>query len=333
MSLNSEILELAETLEAIRFLTNTPGGDAPVTLQRTRETLATLNRASRLRFRASLCADLKEIRKCYGALASNSQFREVLTRAKQSPGYTYLFKHFIENVLFRRYERVFPRWPFMPSHALVVLDGQTQKPKHSVYLPEAEFFADALHMLEQAKLFHKGIDDFRERSAQNQKLLQTHLRAAATATFQALEAYLNGLAYDCFMAHHDSLPLKEHDLLAEWNSDTKRRRFTPFEKKLRNYPPIAAKAVGRQIDLSGWACVSLIVDVGKRLRDAVTHPSPFIDPGTKEHEKMVWIAGINLDIVEQLIQAARDYMVAVQEGLPTGTVDQSAPWLLKQAPH
>ena len=46
-----------------------------------------------------------------------------------------------------------------------------------------------------------------------------------------------------------------------------------------------------------------------------------------------WIAGINLDIVEQLIQAARDYMVAVQEGLPTGTVDQSAPWLLKQAPH
>ena len=26
MSLNSEILQLAETLEAIRFLTNTPGG-------------------------------------------------------------------------------------------------------------------------------------------------------------------------------------------------------------------------------------------------------------------------------------------------------------------
>ena len=277
--------------------------------------------------------DLRAIRKHYGAIASNTKYRDVLAQATLSPGYTYLFKRFIETKLFRRYEQVFPRWPFMPSHTLVVLDGKTQNPMNTVYLPEAEFYADALYMLKQARSLHKNINDFRQRSAQDQRLLQTHLRAAATATFQALEAYLNGLAYDCFMEHHDSLHIRDHDLLAEWNSKDKRRQFTPFEKKLKRYPPIAARALGCDVDLSKWECVSLIVNVGKQLRDAVTHPSPFIDPTTKGHERIIWIAGINLDVVEQLIRAARDYMVAVQEALPMGPVDQSAPWLLNYAPR
>ena len=305
MTLNAEILELVDTLEAIRFLTDALEGDQADTVARARMDLPGFNRRERIRLRALLRKHVKEIRKHYGAVAPDSRFREMLTEATKYPGYAYLPKRFIDRELFRHYERVFSRWPFIPDHALVVFDGQTLKPTSSIHLTEAVLFADALHMLERARALHKGIADFRKRDQRDQRLLQTHLRAAATATFQTLEAYLNGIAYDCFTEHHDSLEIADHDLLAEWDSGKKRRAFVAFDRKLRAYPVIAAKATGHVLDPSDWECAGFIVEIGKSLRDAITHPSPFVDPKTKRKEKTFWMVGINLDIVERLIQAAR----------------------------
>ena len=331
MALNAEILELIDTLEAIRFLTNAFEGEQADTVAMARKELPLLNRYGKMRLRTQLRKSVNEIRRHYGAVASNSRLREMLIEARRYRGLAYLPKRFVDTGLFTHYERVFSRWPFIPDHALVVFDGHTLRPTSSIYLAEAALFDDALHMLERARVFQKGIIDFRKRDREDQNLLQTYLRAAATATFQTLEAYLNGTAYDCFMERHGSLEIEDHDLLAEWNSGKARRAFVSFERKLREYPRIAVRAKRGVIDLSDWACVGFIVETGKSLRDAITHPSPFVDPKTKRKEKTFWMAGINLEIVERLVHSAREYMVAVESAL-TGNPQRSAPWLFQDDP-
>ena len=291
MTLNDEIHDAVDTLEAIRFLTHGVEGEPAETISMARAQLPDLNRPGRLELRALLRRNLREVRQHYGAKAPNSKYLEMLNEARRYPGYAYLPKLFIDRELFSHYDRVFPRWPHIPSHALVVFDGQTLCPTNGLYVPEVVLLGDALQMLERARGLHKGIVDFRRRDVADQRLLQTYLRATATAAFQTLEAYLNGIAYDCFQEHHDTLEVEEHDLLAEWNSKKRRRAFVTFERKMREYPSVASKAIGRTFDASDLECLEFIVEVGKSLRDAITHPSPFIDPRTGQTEKTFWMVG------------------------------------------
>ena len=125
------------------------------------------------------------------------------------------------------------------------------------------------------------------------------------------------------------MEVEEHDLLAEWNSKKRRRAFVTFERKMREYPSVASKAIGRTFDASDLECLEFIVEVGKSLRDAITHPSPFIDPRTGQTEKTFWMVGITLTLSSRLVKAVREYMVVVQ-GTLSDDVKQSAPWLFQQ---
>ena len=66
-------------------------------------------------------------------------------------------------------------------------------------------------------------------------------RAGVVAAINFMEAYLHGLAFDCFRLHHDSLQLDEHDILGEWDSKKKRIRFVDFRKKVFKYPGIIGR--------------------------------------------------------------------------------------------
>jgi hypothetical protein len=328
MALNGDISALLDALEAIRFFTHTLDDEEASKVELARSTVPHWNRNDRLEFRAVLKKYLDEVREHYGAIADNDKLHAMFLEALEHRGYAYLPKRFIDREMFTRYERVFGRWPHMPSHALVVFDPVIRRPLSNIYQVEAELFNDAQHLLAQGRKCHKEIADFRKRDAKDQRLLQTHLRSAASATFQTLEAFLNGVSYDCFTAHHDELAIPDHDLLGEWNSAKKRRSFVAFERKLRDYPRIAAETIGKQLDVTAWDCTVYIIDVGKRLRDAITHPSPFVDPTTKQNEKIFWIVGINLDVVDRLLIHARDYMQRVQTIL-SDNPQKSAPWLFE----
>jgi len=329
MSINDEIAELIETIEGIRFLTHSWDGERAEMLANARAAAGVMNREGRLELRAELRHHLKELRDWYGALCPDEKFRELLVEGREHRGYAYLPKRFIDTQVFSRYERVFQRWPHVPSHALVVFDPTTHCPLTSIYQPEVDLWNDSAHMIGRAREFHKNIAEFRKRDPQDQRLLQSYLRSAATAIFQTLEAYLNGVAYDCFTAHHDELELDDHDLLGEWNTANQRRKFVAFERKLHDYPRIAATATGGAIDVSGWGSTGFIMDVGKNLRDAITHPSPFVDPKTKQNEKTFWLVGINIEVVTQLFDAARDYMQRVESAL-SAEPTKSAPWLFEE---
>src|SRR5712691_10619598 len=66
----------------------------------------------------------------------------------------------------------------------------------------------------QVLLFKNASQRLPETKADDQRDALTVSRATLLASMNFVEAYLNGLAYDCFHRHHDALPIDEHDLLA-----------------------------------------------------------------------------------------------------------------------
>jgi hypothetical protein len=210
----------------------------------------------------------------------------------------------------------------------VVFDGQTNRSVMQIFTLEGAVYDDVRFLISQAQAVHKGIGtrDFRSRSPEDQRALSAYVRFAAGGVFQFLEAYLNGVAYDCFHTYHDRLSLADHDCLAEWDSKSKRVRYVSFERKLFEYPEIVGRMVGRTVRRQTFKGVRLLDGYGKRLRDALTHPSAYVHVQSGEQEKVSLAVTVNLDIAESLFAAAKDYVLGVETCLgrdPTKTM----PWL------
>ncbi len=48
--------------------------------------------------------------------------------------------------------------------------------------------------------------------------------------------------------------------------------------------------------------VDVLIGQGKRLRDALTHPSAYADPRSGEQERVALVVTVNLDVVEKLLE-------------------------------
>jgi hypothetical protein len=118
----------------------------------------------------------------------------------------------------------------------------------------------------------------------------------------------------------------DHDFLGEWDSTKKRRKFVSFDQKVFRYPVVVANAVGRQLDLSGLRPAHRIVQDGKEVRDAITHPSAHFDPTTRDQKKMALLAGLTLTGMESLYQDISEYVLFVERGIGHDA-NQSATWL------
>jgi len=191
---------------------------------------------------------------------------------------------------------------------------------------EGEIFLDVKLMWARAREISNDGQTFRSRDPERQRELQSYLRLTVTATYQCLEAYLNGIAYDCFHAFHNKLGMEDHDLLAEWDSKQKRRRFVAFEKKILEYPAIYGRYLGSSIDFSAAPDALFLVGNGKDLRDSLTHQSPYLTPEAREPEKLAQMAAISMDVVEQVLKSTVAYMREVELALGHNPA-RPAPWL------
>ncbi len=307
INIANQIVTSVETLEALYFLLKSFGSNQ-ARLAMIRAEYARLTREDQLKTMDELSAEIESIRTKSGAVANYHEYRKLLTAARKQAGRAYLSKLFIDSKLFLHYDRVFTRWPHVKLHALVVFDGNTMEDLLNILEVEGLLFDDVKVLLARAREAHKDIDDFRKRSPEDQEILQSYLRTATTAIFHFLEAYLNGLAYDCFHSHHDRRSLDDHDLLSEWNSAEKRTKYVAFKKKLFSYPVIVAKMKGIQLDLSGCQFAHDLAGYGKSVRDALTYPSYYVDPKSGSQKKLLFVAGINLALAEQLFAAAQEYI-------------------------
>lgn len=334
--MKKEYFQAVETLEALYFFTQSLEGKALVDITKMRAAFNILGKKKRKEVLKAIKDDVTLLRKHYGAIASNKSFRRLLAEARETSarGNVYIPKLYIDRVLFGNYEKVFPRWPNVPEHGYAIFDPDTNRRIIQIFTLEGAMFDDAEFLLERASAAHKGVEDFRKRSDEEQLTLLIYLRSAIAATFHFLEAYLNGLGFDCFQVYHDELPIKDHNLLAEWDSNKKLRRFVAFETKVYEYPKIVGRMLGMRIDLSKSKEARFLVKEGKQMRDALTHPSPYADPHTGKFEKMSLVAGIDLPFSKTLFNSAKEYVLTVEKELGRDH-QKTMPWLLNRdaGPH
>ncbi|MCE5282754.1 MAG: hypothetical protein LLG93_11690 [Deltaproteobacteria bacterium] len=259
---------------------------------------------------------------------SDDQIRRLVQQMTTGAmGYINLPKWYIDRYIFKKFIRVFPRWPHIPLHALVQYDTRLEADSpYSILVVEEMLFDEAVLMWQNvSRILSDGLD-FRTRHKEVQRELQTFLRAALTATYRFLEAYLNGLAYDCFYMFHDGIDIEDHDALGEWNSKSKKIRHVSFERKLRIYPEICGKYLEKAVDFSDDPDADTLLVEGKALRDGLTHPSPFVDPKTQEFEKVVANISIKPEQVKRILLAACKYTKRIEIMLGRDPA-RSVPWL------
>jgi len=326
--LKQRISTALETLEALYFFTQSLEGQASRDISDIRRNIERLPRTAKLSMLDSIERDIRLLRDHYGAIANNLKFRELYARANAEK-LIYLPKGWIERFLFASYTLVYSRWPYMTLHAYVPFDGANKKRLNWVFELEANHATDATSHVKQAQSIYSTLNSGAELSREIRQSYRTAVNACVASVFSFLEAYLNGLAFDCFITHHDALSTADHDLLSEWDSKQKRRRFVPFETKLFRYPRIAGKMLKLTIDLGGCKAAQFIAKEGKAIRDALTHPSPYLNPESGEHEKATRILYLSHQDAEKLYIAAFQYAVEIEQLLQRNAA-QTAPWLFNK---
>ena len=293
MSLGEKILKATDTLEALYFLTQGLDG-AGQDAKNVREHYRKLPKQARRELLNVMNTDIRRLRDHYGALAPNHYYRSV--RAEIGAAQTalaYIGKLDINHLFFSHYERALRRWPHIKDHALVVFDPQRGM-ANQVFEMDGQLFHDAQFLLQKVRNIQDDAKSQRELPSSRHRIIHSVMRAVVTELFTFLEAYLNGIAFDCFHKHHDQLSLADHDLLAEWNSDAKRKRFVPFDQKVIPIPCHRC-AFSKKRHRVVWVPTGLSNRAkGRDLRDAITHPSAHYEPGSHEQRKITLLAGLIL---------------------------------------
>lgn len=326
MGINDELKNAVDTLEALYYvaqgLTREPGDH----ISKLRALCAELPRRERHELLALIRKDIDAVRSHFGALAPNKIYKTILADGRKAPtGQMYINKLRIRRELFSRYDRSIVRWPHIKDHAFVVFEPQTGR-RNEIFELDGQLFHDAQFLLQKARHAQGDATKQRYLPYARHRILHSLLRQTVMALFTFLEAYLNGIAFDCFQEHHATLAVADHDLLAEWDSAKTRRRFVAFDQKVFRYPVVVAQTRERQIDLSGFTPAHEIVRNGKEVRDAITHPSAQFDPVSREQKKVTLIAGLDLSLVDSLYADVCEYVRFVEEGIGN-EVKESAFWL------
>jgi hypothetical protein len=331
MNLEPEIEEALEAMAALYFFTQGLKKDEMEHLDRMRWVLRFLLPAGHPKLLADIQKDIAGIRDHYGALATDEFYRKLLreARAAEGKGLIYISKLRIVRGLFSRYENSIVRWPHIKLHSFVVFEPKVGF-QNAMFEIDGQLFHDAQFMLYKARKAQGEAKTQRDIAPTRHRVLHTLLRGVVTALFTFMEAYLNGIAFDCFQAYHDDLELDDHDFLGEWNSTKKQRKFVKFDDRVFRYPKVIAKVKGLpQVDLSAFKPAHRIIKDGKEIRDAITHPSAQYDPDDHTQKKMTLLAGLKLPGMESLYEDICDYVKFVEERIGYDP-KQSVPWLFDE---
>jgi hypothetical protein len=320
-----------QTLEALYFFTQGVKGESAEHLEKIRTIQQYLLPYEYSKLVTALQSDIHLLREYYGAVAPDEFYRELLreARAADGKGLVYISKLRVVRDLFSRYEKSIVRWPHIKLHSFVVFEPKVGF-QNMMFEIDGQLFHDAQFMLYKARQAHGTAKSQRELPPTRHRVLHTLLRGVVTALFTFMEAYLNGIAFDCFQAHHDELEIDDHDFLGEWNATKKQRKFVKFDDKVFGYPRVIAKVKGCQtVDLSAFKPAHRIIKDGKEVRDAITHPSAQYDVDDRTQKKMTLLAGLRLPDLESLYRDVCEYVKFVEEAIGYDP-KQSVPWLFDE---
>ncbi len=325
--MREELIRAVERLHNLYYLTQNLRDEGRQFIGRLRKLAAAIPDGEVHAVLADVQAECTHYKKLVGCRLSDEEIDKAIKwLTAQGDGYVSLPKWHIEKG-FDNFAFVFPRWPHMPLHAYVQFNSNVENESPcKIFVAEERLFRDVKLLWRQINQLVNDGQTFRTRNEADQQDLSSYLRIMVGVIYNFLEAYLNGLAFDCFREFHDKLALEDHDLIAEWDSTNRRARFVSFERKLKEYPKVCGKYRGKEVDFQADPNVQYLVGEGKQLRDSLTHPSPYINFESEKPPKMQMIAGVTYEQVKKLLFAAIEYVSKV-EVVIGHEITKSVPWL------
>lgn len=325
--MRDRLREAAATLKNLYYLTQNLSSEGRSFIEEIEQLIENVDESYMPEILADLEAETDHFKRLVGCILTNEEIGRVVEWVtSQGDAYISLPKWHIDKG-FTKYNWVFPRWPHIPLHAYVQFDSNLDNPSpYRIFLLEERLFRDLKLLWKRANDLASDGCNFRTRNPDAQQDLSSYLRIMVGVIFDFLEAYLNGLAFECFRRFHDKLPLPEHDLLCERDSATKKTRFVSFERKMKKYPKLYGKYLGQIVNFDSDTDRLFLCDKGKSLRDALTHPSTFINRESDEPPKFQLVAGLTLEQVKKVLVSAVSFVRKVEVALGHDP-SLSVPWL------
>jgi hypothetical protein len=325
-----ELQKQVDTLRKIYFLCQNLRGEGREHIRQLDEAILRLPERYVPQLTEAVKKDIEWAKSEFGCRLTNDQINTVVASLLSQGAISTnigIPKWFIDAAWFANYSRAFPRWPHIPNHAFVYFQNRLEEDSpYSLFVTDEMIFRDITLLWRQITAILSDGKNPKTREREKQHNLSSYMRTIVGTTYHFVEAYLNGIAYDCFHIHHNRLPIEDHDLLCEWDSERKRERFVSFNTKAQKYPVLCAKYQGNEITFAPDADMNYLTNEGKELRDALTHPSPYRNHDSNNPSKSQLIMGLTSDQIKRLLGAATAYVYRVEITLRRDP-SQSIPWL------
>ncbi|OFW27798.1 MAG: hypothetical protein A3H27_09385 [Acidobacteria bacterium RIFCSPLOWO2_02_FULL_59_13] len=270
--------------------------------------------------KAESVAKLREdlgIRLSRAELIARLEFVETAPPGKS----VFVSKGWLEEV-FERYGTLFPIYDALPEHARIALDRYKDKAGNfDWWLPEVQTYEDMCALFNLAKE-HSTESNGNGGSKKTTKAL---FRATVATAFYFVEAFLNGLAFDYVCNHEDMRDQKTRTSLTEWDDTKKKWRPLSFRDKVLEYTKIISGFVHPPLQESNCPELAYMVDIGKKVRDSIVHPSGWPNPNTGEFEKTHVLLNLEWEEVERVVDSAIGLVRKIEKALK-GT-DAGLNWL------
>ena len=253
----------------------------------------------------------------FGCQVSPTEILKWFNVAQRNPAEARaISKHDIVTLYFSNFAGGIPGWQTLTPHHLIAMDftGEYSLPELRWHLPEAALYEDLCLAVNLAiETQSNGMIGDPIRSKTN----GLYLRTGVLTAYYFVEAYLNGIAFDYYVAHPKDLSARQKDLLLEWNSENGQRQWCSFEKKIREYPKIILSKQHPVITVTSSENLKILLEEGKEFRDAIVHHSPRNDPAT---DKVMWWTKLRIHHLLKIADAAIGVVRELNTALgPNGT--------------
>jgi hypothetical protein len=245
-----------------------------------------------------------------------------------------------ENILklCSHYDRILPGWETLPLHAQIAMElGQYRDKVGPVEfrITEAIAVEDMCALHNEAERLSRSIDPLRGTAADRKRAKAT-FRAAVIAAHNALEAYMNGLAWDHIARNREHLPPDVVDELSDWDSQRDRPKYLSLRDKVNRYQRHIIGRPHAEVQEGNCPALRFVLEGGKAVRDAVIHPSPRseareVEPGRGEFVADLDFADVltmtrsTIEVIERVESAVNGSTARVRDWLPPLGADHRFP--------
>jgi len=277
-------------------------------------------------------AEIQRLRRKFGVTAQSSFLLKILEQVDSRPDSDYLMPKFMIDTLCTRYDGVVRDFSELQPHVLVGLHSGLGRNylEIELYLLEAVLFEDMCALFNMAKESEQAVEPHKQGQSKVARKGRAALyHATITATFNFLEAYINGIAFDHYIVKKDSLDNQTKKLLTEWDTTNNRPHYVSLRDKIVKYTRIALGVAHPPIQENNCPELEYLAMKVRPLRDAIVHPAPGPDIDALEPGSEKEFFNLDFSEVERIVDSAIALVRKIEKTI--GRSERRLFWLFDRA--